>query len=254
MNGRIGAGIAVAVALVAVLWLFMQVRVQRAMAQVEAERDAAEVARQQAEQKGIAGPRQPLWEYRVVSVAGNDDAVNQAIGKLTAERWEYVGVTPPSGPLGVYPRLLFKRMKLAAEIRAQEATAAQPEGIREGASDRAGCPLEGSPEAEARNGSTGGIANSSSARQSRTNATGPGTSPAASNKTAGSTAGLSWIAGAVGASGGGSRGPDAGRLPRDDFGFRPFGCVLGVADGYPGVDCGNLSLVYAGSGIGRGHS
>ena len=96
----------------AVLWLFMQVRVQRAMAQVEAERDAAEVAREQAEHNVIADPRQPRWEYRVLSVAGNDDAVNQAIGKLTAERWEYVGVVPPSSAVdGAFARMLFKRMR-----------------------------------------------------------------------------------------------------------------------------------------------
>jgi hypothetical protein len=124
MNGRIGAGIAVAAALVAVLWLFMQVRVQRAMAQVEAERDAAEVARQQAEHKVIAEPKPPRWGYHVLSVAGNDDAVNQAIDKLTAEKWEYVGVVPPSAAVdGAFARLLFKRMNLGGE-RTREATAA----------------------------------------------------------------------------------------------------------------------------------
>jgi hypothetical protein len=124
MNRKMSAGIAIVVALVAVLWLFMQVRVQRAMAQVEAERDAAEVARHQAEHKVIAEPRQPRWEYRVLSVAGNDDAVNQAIGKLTAERWEYVGVVPPSAAVdGAFARLLFKRMNLAGE-RTRGASAA----------------------------------------------------------------------------------------------------------------------------------
>jgi hypothetical protein len=111
-----GAGIAVVVALVGLL-MFMLVR-QRAMAQAAAERDAAEAARQQAEEalgpggRVIADPRQPRWEYRVVSVAGNDDAVNQAISKLTDERWEYVGVIPPApAPDRPFARMLFKRIR-----------------------------------------------------------------------------------------------------------------------------------------------
>jgi hypothetical protein len=120
MNRRVGVGIAVVVALVAGL-LFVGLQRQRAMAEAQAvaERHAAEAARWQAEEalqrerQGIAEPGQPRWEYRVLSIEGGDDAVNQAIGKLTEDRWEYVGVVQPaSGPKGLYAaKILFKRLK-----------------------------------------------------------------------------------------------------------------------------------------------
>jgi len=118
MDRRMGAGIAVVVALAVGLMLFMLVR-QRAMAEAVAERAAAEAARLQAEEaldrgnKVIAEARQPRWEYRVLSIEGSDESVNQAIGKLTEDRWEYVGVVQPaSAPQGVYAaKMLFKRMK-----------------------------------------------------------------------------------------------------------------------------------------------
>jgi hypothetical protein len=120
MNCRVGAGIAVAVLLAVSLFLFMQVRIQRAMAQAEAERAAveAEQARAQAARalgqanQGIAQARQPRWEYRVLSIAGSDDTVNQAIGRLTDDTWEYVGVVPPnSAGENPFARMLFRRMK-----------------------------------------------------------------------------------------------------------------------------------------------
>jgi hypothetical protein len=120
MNRTVGVGIAVVVALVVGL-LFFGLQRQRAMAEAQAvaERNAAEAARQQAEEalrrerKVIAEPGQPRWEYRVLSIEGGDAAVNQAIGKLTDDRWEYVGVVQPaSGPKGVdAAKILFKRMK-----------------------------------------------------------------------------------------------------------------------------------------------
>jgi type II secretory pathway pseudopilin PulG len=118
MNRRMSAGIVVVVAL-AVGLLFVGLVRQRAMARVEAEQAAAEAARQQAEEalgrenKLIAWPRQSRWEYRVVSIQDNDDAVNQVLNKLTEDRWEYVGVVQPaSGPKGVYAaRMLFRRIK-----------------------------------------------------------------------------------------------------------------------------------------------
>jgi hypothetical protein len=115
MNRRVGVGIAIVLALVVGLLLF---GLQR-QAQAVAERNAAEAARRQAEdalhreRKVIAEPRQPRWEYRVLSIEGGDDAVNQALNKLTDDRWEYVGVVQPaSGPKGVdAAKILFKRMK-----------------------------------------------------------------------------------------------------------------------------------------------
>jgi hypothetical protein len=120
MNRRMNAGIAVVVVLAVGLFLLMQVWVHRAMAQVEAERAAAEAARLQADaqhalgqaNQAIAQTRQPRWEYRVLSIAGSDDAVSQAIVRLTEGGWEYVGVIPPgSEPDRPYARILFKRMK-----------------------------------------------------------------------------------------------------------------------------------------------
>jgi hypothetical protein len=120
MNRRMSVGIAIVVALVVGL-LFVGLLRQRAMAEAQAvaERNAAEAARRQAEEalrrehNGIAEPTQPRWEYRVLSIEGGDDAVNQAIGKLTEDRWEYVGVVQPaSGPKEVYAaKMLFKRLK-----------------------------------------------------------------------------------------------------------------------------------------------
>jgi hypothetical protein len=120
MNRRVGVGIAVVVALVVGL-LFFGLQRQRAMAEAQAvaERNAAEAARRQAEEalrrerKGIAEPGQPRWEYRVLSVEGSDDAVNQALNQLIGGRSKYVGVVQPaSGPKGVYAaRTLFRRMK-----------------------------------------------------------------------------------------------------------------------------------------------
>ena len=41
---------------------------------------------------------------------GNGRKVNQAIGKLTDDRWEYLGVVP--APQGVFfAKMVFKRMK-----------------------------------------------------------------------------------------------------------------------------------------------
>ncbi len=120
MDRKMGAGIAVVVALVVGLMFFMLVR-QRAMAQAqaEAERASAEAAMLRSEEalgrgnKVPAEARPPRWEYRVLSIEGGDEAVNQAISKLTEDRWEYVGVVQPaSGPQGVYAaKMLFKRMK-----------------------------------------------------------------------------------------------------------------------------------------------
>ena len=118
MNRRMGTVIAVVVVLAGGL-LFVGLVRQRAMAQAEAELVAAEAARLRAEEalgrgnKAIAEARQPRWEYRVLSIEGGDDAVNQAIGRLTDDRWEYVGaVQPASAPQGVYAaKMLFKRLK-----------------------------------------------------------------------------------------------------------------------------------------------
>lgn len=120
MNRSVAVGIAVVVALVVGLLFFGLLR-QRAMAEAQAaaEQHAAEAARRQAEEalrrerKVIAEPGQPHWEYRVLSIEGGDDAVNQSIGKLTEERWEYVGVVQPaSGPQGVHAaKMLFKRLR-----------------------------------------------------------------------------------------------------------------------------------------------
>jgi hypothetical protein len=117
MDRRMSAGIAVVVALAAGLFLFMLVR-QRAMAESEARAALAEVQRLQAEEalgrenRLVGELRQLRWEYRVLSIAGSDDAVNQAISKLTEDRWEYVGVVPPgSEPDHPCARILLKRIK-----------------------------------------------------------------------------------------------------------------------------------------------
>jgi hypothetical protein len=121
MDRRMSAGIAVVVALAVGFFLFMLVR-QRAMAESEARTALAEVARLEAEEalgrgnKAMAEARQPRWEYQVLSIAGSDEAVNQAIGRLTEDRWEYVGVIPSgSEPDRPYARMLFKRMKRPAK-------------------------------------------------------------------------------------------------------------------------------------------
>jgi hypothetical protein len=111
------AGIAVAVAVLVGLYLFMLER-QRAMAEAAAQEAAAHANLLRAQEAGgrehqaIMEVKQPRWEYRVLAITGNDDAVNRAIGKLTEDRWEYVGVVPPgSATVGGLARMIFKRVK-----------------------------------------------------------------------------------------------------------------------------------------------
>jgi hypothetical protein len=116
MNRRTGGVIAVVLVLAGGLVLFTLVQQRALMAQVQVERALAEEERQRGEEAlgrrnlANAEPRQPRWEYRVLTIEGNDNAVNQAIGKLTDDSWEYVGVVP--APQGVFfARMVFKRLK-----------------------------------------------------------------------------------------------------------------------------------------------
>jgi uncharacterized protein HemX len=119
MDRRITLVVALAVGIV----VFMFVRQQKilvsearaAQALAEEERLRAEEALGQ-DNKAMAEARQPRWEYQVLSISGSDEAVNQVLGKLTDDRWEYVGVIPSgSEPERPYARMLFKRMKRPAK-------------------------------------------------------------------------------------------------------------------------------------------
>jgi uncharacterized protein HemX len=111
--------ITLVVALVVGIVLFMFVRQQKIlMTEARAAEAFAEEERLRADEalgqgnKAMAEARQPRWEYQVLSVAGSDEAVNQVLGKLTDERWEYVGaIASGSEPERPYARMLFKRMK-----------------------------------------------------------------------------------------------------------------------------------------------
>lgn len=124
MNRRRGAGIAVVVVLsmvvllVGLVWERARAEAARRKAELAAELTHAQQNLLHAEEartrehKPIAEVSQLHWEYRVLSIAGSDDVVNQAMDRLTDDRWEYVGVVPPTtAPDSAFARLLFKRMK-----------------------------------------------------------------------------------------------------------------------------------------------